>query len=344
MSHRSQDRRTALCAKAGRRWPTTRNAPRVDGSRDADAVVRYVSLVNRREDAGNAIDEFAAAIAAAGLGTPDILADGRIHRFRTADDKAGSRSGWYLLHLDRCAAGAFGSWKLGMTQTWSAKTEADQRIDFRAMIETARRQREAEQQEMWTRATYAAASLWPACSPAPYDHPYLAAKAIEPHVARVDDRNRLVLPIGDGSALTSLQFISADGTKRFQTGGRISGCWCPIQGDGRDGPILIGEGFATVATMVEVTGSPGVVAFNAGNLLPVAKAVRRLNPHADIILLGDDDRWAEGNPGRAKARAAALEIGAKVLLPDFTGMDLDAKPTDWNDWYRLAREAGKVAR
>ncbi len=293
-----------------------------------------------------AIADFAAAIAAAGLGAPDIIADGRIHRFRTDDDKAGSRSGWYVLHLDRHPAGVFGSWKLSFTQTWSAKTEAGSAplIDFRAMIATARRQRDAEQQATWTRAAYTAASIWPACPPAPGDHPYLLAKAIKPHVARVDSNNRLVLPIGDGSALTSLQFIAANGAKRFQTEGRISGCWCPIEGDGRQGPILIGEGFATVATMTEVTGSPSVVAFNANNLLPVSKAIRRLNPHADIIVIGDDDRWTDGNPGRTKARAAALEIGAKVLLPNFEDMDLESKPTDWNDWYRLARAAGRVAR
>jgi putative DNA primase/helicase len=291
-------------------------------------------------------DDFAAAIAAAGLGSPDIVADGRIHRFSTADDKAGSRSGWYLLHLDRHPAGAFGSWKLGFTQTWSAKAEADAAppVDFRAMIESARRQRDAEQQATWRASAYTAASVWSACSTAPVDHPYLLAKKIKPHLARVDASNRLVLPIGDGVKLTSLQFVAADGTKRFQTGGRIAGCWCPIEGDGRQGPILIGEGFATVATMVEVTGSPGVVAFNAGNLLPVSKTIRRLNPHADIIIVGDDDRWTEGNPGRTKARAAALEIGAKLLLPNFDGMDLDSNPTDWNDWYRIARAAGRVAR
>lgn len=289
------------------------------------------------------IDEFAAAIAAAGLGAPDIIADGRIHRFRTADDKAGKLSGWYLLHLDRCAAGAFGSWKLGLTQTWSAKTEADEKIDFRAMLEDARRQRDVEQQATHRDAAYTAAEIWSSCRRATPDHPYLLAKEIKPHIARVDSGNRLVLPIGDGSALTSLQFIGADGAKRFLSGGRISGCFFTLKGDGRRESILIGEGFATVATMTEVTGAPGVVAFNAGNLLPVAKTIRRIRPRAEIVVIGDNDQWTEGNPGRAKARAAALEIGAKLLLPNFEGMDLSDKPTDWNDWYRIARAAGRVA-
>ncbi len=303
-----------------------------------------MSAATSAPPAWHAVDDFAAAIAEAGLGNPDIIGDGHIHRFRTADDKAGARSGWYLLHLDRFAAGAFGSWKLGFTQTWSSKAEGVEKIDFRAMIETARRQLDAEQQATWKASAYTAASIWTACQPAPAAHPYLLKKEIGPHLARVDSTHRLVLPIGDGSALTSLQFIAADGAKRFLTGGRISGCWCPIEGDGRQGPILIGEGFATVATMVAVTGSPGIVAFNASNLLPVAKAIRRINPHAEIVILSDDDRWTEGNPGRTKARAAALEIGAKLLIPKFGDAGLDSRPTDWNDWYRLARAAGRVAR
>ena len=36
------------------------------------------------------------------------------------------------------------------------------------------------------------------------------------------------------------------------------------------GPVLIAEGYATAATLHEMTGMPAIVAFNAGNLLPVA--------------------------------------------------------------------------
>ena len=120
----------------------------------------------------------------------------------------------------------------------------------------------------------------------------------------------------------------------------MSGAWCPLPGT-KETPILIGEGFATVASLVKETGAPGIVAFNAGNLLPVAKSMRRLNPHAEIVICGDDDRWTEGNPGRTKARQAAVTIGAKLLLPDFTGLDLSTKPTDFNDLYRLRRQAAQ---
>jgi putative DNA primase/helicase len=78
-----------------------------------------------------------------------------------------------------------------------------------------------------------------------------------------------------------------------------------------------------------------VVAFNAGNLSAVAREIRARHPAAEIILAADNDQWTEANPGLTKAREAALEIRAKLLVPDFTGMDTSHKPSDWNDMRRL---------
>ncbi|MBK1720316.1 toprim domain-containing protein [Thiocystis violacea] len=293
-----------------------------------------------------AIDAFAEAIAAAGLGQPEIIADGKLHRFRTPDDKASKQSGWFCLHLDRLPAGAFGSWKTGESQTWCAKSREEQtpaeRADIRALMAEARRQHQVEREQQQRIAAIRAAGIWNRCGPAPADHPYLLAKAISAHGARLDRHGNLVIPATDGEILTTLQFIAPDGSKRFLSGGRIAGCWFGIQSR-KPAPILIGEGFATLATLHQETGAPAVIAFNATNLLPVAKAIRRLNPSDEILICGDDDQWTEGNPGRSKARAAALAIGAKVLMPDFSGLDLGSRPTDWNDWFRLQQAAGRGA-
>jgi putative DNA primase/helicase len=80
-----------------------------------------------------------------------------------------------------------------------------------------------------------------------------------------------------------------------------------------------------------------VAAFTAGNMMAAAKTMHLLKPDARIVICGDNDQWTEGNPGATKARAAAIAIKARLFLPDFTGLDLSAKPTDWNDWYRLTR-------
>ena len=64
------------------------------------------------------IEHFRFAIAAAGLEAPDCInPDGAIHRFST-NGKRSDDSGWYMLLTDGVAAGAFGCWREGLTQTW----------------------------------------------------------------------------------------------------------------------------------------------------------------------------------------------------------------------------------
>jgi putative DNA primase/helicase len=64
------------------------------------------------------IEHFRLAIAAAGMEAPDsINPDGKIHRFST-NGKRGDDSGWYMLHTNGIAAGAFGCWRQGVTCRW----------------------------------------------------------------------------------------------------------------------------------------------------------------------------------------------------------------------------------
>lgn len=293
-----------------------------------------------------AIDAFRAAIAAAGLGEPNIIPDGKIHRFRAVGDKAGKLSGWYVLHLDRLPAGVFGSWRLGYSETWSSKDRDEmtqqERADFRALIEQAKRQQQAERDQQHRAAAKKAARMWDYATPADPEHPYLLNKQIKPHGIRQQGVGLLV-PVMVAGRITSMQTIFPAGAKRFLSGGRISGGAYLIADAVTRPEILIAEGFATGATLHEEIGAAVWCAFNAINLMPVAREVRRLHPSAEIVIAGDDDQWTEGNPGRTKARAAALAIGARLLMPDFTGLDLSSKPTDWNDLYRLRRLAREAA-
>src|SRR5262249_1819426 len=72
------------------------------------------------------------------------------------------------------------------------------------------------------------------------------------------------------------------------------------------------------------------VAFNAGNLLPVAKGLREKRPDLQIVICADDDYLTPGNPGITKAREAAEAIGAKLAIPAF-GANRPEKFTDFND-------------
>lgn len=289
------------------------------------------------------VANFRRAMLTAGIGEPRrIIADGAIHRFRGDGDKPGRSNAWYVLHIDGKPAGAFGSWRTGETHTWTADQTDAHPGDLartRRLVEAARAQREAEARAQFAAAAHRARIMLEHSYSADPAHPYLTAKGIRPHGAR-QQGIALLIPVFAGGAIASVQTILHDGTKRFLRGGRMAGGYYRIDDETTRAEILVAEGFGTGATLHERTGATVYVAFNAGNLLPVARYVRALHPAAEIIVGGDNDQWTDGNPGVTKARAAALAIGARLLVPDFTGMDLARKPTDFNDWYSLRDAQG----
>jgi putative DNA primase/helicase len=284
---------------------------------------------------GEPVDQFRAAIQQAGLHPPEAIEpDGRLHRFASNGER-GDDAGWYVLHDDGVPAGAFGDWRSGTSETWRADIgrplSRQEETAHRARVERMRVEREVEHARRLAEARDTAGRIWRAASAAPDDHPYLAAKGIGAHGLRVHDE-ALVVPMRDGDELHSLQFIRPDGAKRFLGGGRASGCYFSI-GAPR-GVVFIVEGFATGASVYEVTGHAVAVAFNAGNLLSVATSLRRRFPELRLVVCADDDSGTEGNPGLTKARHAAAAVGATVAVPDF-GSKRPAGATDFNDLHRI---------
>ena len=283
------------------------------------------------------IEHFRLAIAAAGLEAPDsIHPDGAIHRFST-NGKRGDDSGWYMLHTDGTAAGAFGCWRAGLQSSWCAKSDIamtdTEREAHRQRIAAMKAQREADTQATQQQASQTAAALWQEAAPAPAAHEYLTRKRIKPHGAKFDG-HRLLIPLRDtAGTLHSLQTIAPDGEKRFMPGGRVKGCYHSI---GKPGSVLIVcEGYATGASIHETTGHAVAVAFNAGNLEAVALALRAKYPALKIIVAADDDHLTDGNPGMTKATAAAQAVRGLVAVPSFPAGRPD-KATDFNDLHQLA--------
>ncbi len=276
---------------------------------------------------------FAAAIAGAGLQPPDVIhADGVIHRF-SPTGKRSDTSAWYILHADGIAAGVFGCWRAGLTSTWCAKTDNDmsaaERSSHRERIRAMRAQREADEQQRQQCEADRARSRWLAadtrCS-----HPYLARKGIPAYGIRQDGDVLLVPLRCTAGLLHSLQTIDPDGNKRFR--GRMKGCY---HGIGRPaGVLVIAEGYATAASVHAATGHAVACAFNAGNLAPVAAALRAKYPDLPLVLAADDDHATEGNPGVTAATAAALAVGGYVVKPQFSAARLPGD-TDFNDLHHL---------
>ncbi|MBS1132518.1 MAG: hypothetical protein H6R16_3520 [Proteobacteria bacterium] len=266
-------------------------------------------------------DDFRKALVLAGLPMlkGELVADGVLHRYQVEGDKSGSKNGWYVLHTDAQPFGAFGSWKTGQSETWSPSsaetmTEAE-RSAMAARIAAAKLARDAEQAAVHTSARQRAQALWEKAKPADGTHAYLVRKGVPAYGIKLL-RQQLVVPLRDvDGTLHSLQFIGADGRKTFLTGGRKRGCYHAI---GRPAAALcICEGYATGATIYQATGNATAVAFDAGNLQPVAKALRQKFPRLTLVIAADNDTETPGNPGVTAAHAAARAVGGVLAVPKF---------------------------
>ena len=250
-----------------------------------------------------------------------LIADSVLHRVHVDGDKPGTKNGAYILHPDGNPAAFFMSYSTGIKGNWtlSGKSEPLTKA-IKAEIDRERQRRSVEQQARHEEAVKKAVYIWSRSIPV-INHKYLSKKHIKPYGARLYG-DALVIPIYDeNKRLVNLQFINADGIKRFLSGGRKKGCFSVIGKPDAVGLIQICEGWATGASLFEATGHFTVIALDAGNLKPVAQVIRRLYPNHEIIICGDND---ESGVGQEAARLAALACGGKYILPATIGHD-------WND-------------
>jgi putative DNA primase/helicase len=269
----------------------------------------------------------------------DLQADGKLHRCNV-EGRGGESDGAYLLHLDGFPAGGFENHKDGHGwENWRmnqdrAMSPEDEKV-YRAHVEAMRKEREAEDRKRKAEARERAKKIWEAAPPC-IEHPYLTKKGIKPFKVRLAPvgyhEGEIVVPLVDVSGKPqTLQFIGADGTKQFLPGGKKKGCYFSM---GKPADVLyISEGFATASSIHEATGKAVAVAFDAGNLQPVAQALRAKFPGLDLVICADDDYRTDGNPGLTKATEAAQAVNGRVVLPLF-GENRPEKATDFNDLHQ----------
>lgn len=211
---------------------------------------------------------------------------------------------------------------------------AVERQAFARRMQALRQQHDHEQRQRQAEAATAAAIRWAAARVAAV-HPYLNAKGVRAHGIRVESSSTLLVPVRDvAGTLRSLQSISADGEKRFVLGGRIKGCYHAIGKP--SGRLVVCEGYATGATIREDSGHAVAIAFNAGNLLPVALALRAKFPRIALVIAADDDWKTEGNPGLTAATEAARAVNGLLAVPNFEGLPRGDGDSDFNDLHSLA--------
>ncbi|ABX51823.1 domain of unknown function DUF1738 (plasmid) [Shewanella baltica OS195] len=136
----------------------------------------------------------------------------------------------------------------------------------------------------------------------------------------------ILIPAYDaqGNILTA-QTIQSNGTKMFPKGSSKTGAFHVVGGDlsalAKAPTLIIAEGYATADTVSEAAAQPVVSAFDASNMIAVAKSLREKYPDKPILIAGDDDAhlvMTEGkNVGRDKAIAAAEAVNGIAIFPIF---------------------------
>lgn len=276
--------------------------------------------------ADSLISQFLSAMRQTGF-EPDckIVADGKLHRFRDWLDKPGTKNGWYILYPDFPPAGAFGCWKRGISEKWSGSNLTTNRLISQKFISIEKAMAE-EHQKGRKKAT----EKWLKARPSNGNHGYLLSKHVKAHGARYLN-GALLVPVMDiAGQLHGLQCIYRDGSKRFTCGTEKRGNFFMI-GSPRGDVICIAEGFATAATIHEVTGHTVVVAFGTDNIQPVAINLRTAFTDYQLVFCADNDRRIEGNPGMTKAQQAAEAVSGLLVYPSFA--DQASCGSDFNDLF-----------
>lgn len=292
-----------------------------------------------------------------GLRPATPLVVGKRVRCEAENDKAPEKTGWYVIYEHLTSdhrtiyCGAYGDWRQGEKGSWQrikpkgGRLSAEDREVMKKRAEEGQRKAaEAEARKHRTAARRAAA-MWKKL-PEKGTSLYVERKRVVAFGLRYSKKSGAALVpmrrVKDGQ-LSGLQVlypqVQAD-TGRDKSywpyGLEKEGAAHIIGPDPEPGDVvLVCEGYATGASLHMATNLPTVVCFDAGNLLPVGKALRERYPGRQLLFCADDD-WKtviNGKPhntGRIRAENAATVTGGQVVLPVFDN-DREERWTDFND-------------
>ncbi len=300
------------------------------------------------------LDDVLGQFADYGLEPAQPLVFGKLTRCKTTQDKGKEKNGWYVVHEQRTEKGemlifgAFGDWRSGESQKIKVKAgrmSPEEREVMRARQEEAKRRAAEISANAARRAAKRAAGMFKRM-PEKGRSDYLDRKQIVGFGVRYAPRTgAFLVPMSNvRDEIVGLQVVFP--TKQEDTG-RDKSYW--PYGMSKEGafhligphpdpgePVLVCEGYATGASLHMATSLTVAVAFDAGNLLVVCKAMREHFAGCPLIICRDDD-WKTTkpngdawNPGEEKANNAALIVGGQVVAPIFSG-EREAKWTDFND-------------
>lgn len=251
----------------------------------------------------------------------------------------------------------------------SHKFSAEEAAAIRARHAADQKRVEAERLREAEKAARRAGGVWAkalTAEPAEGAADYLTRKGVENFGLRYTPSGSLVVPMADTAGkIHGLQFILPSHHPRRKKTGRDKEYWpTGLSKRGRfhligsptaAGVCLVAEGYATASTLHQATGLPVAVAFDAGNLLPVAQDLAKAYKRAKLLICADDDYiqkckacgqptevagescahcgqpHGQKNPGVAAAADAALAVSGAWVAPVFPADRGGKKLTDFND-------------
>jgi putative DNA primase/helicase len=267
------------------------------------------------------------------------------YRWRPSCEPKAKKSAWARLFEYRSPSGrvfitgSFG-WR-GDVHTVEASAQAWTPAERAEWLEQRRQAAAAAEKERAKDAETAAQKarrMWDERCRAEGSSEYLDRKKVRAFGVRFLYRGTVVVPLRDmEGTLHGLQYIGADGDKKFGSGTLKEGRFHLIGEISADKPLTFAEGYATAATVHMATGWPVVVCFDAGNLEPVIAQWRPLYPDLKFVIAADDDRHLLERLCERLAR-----VGVSVTPADFSKDAGGLRPMEWElpDGTKVALKAG----
>jgi len=325
-------------------------------------------------------DSVVQQLRAAGLIFPYLKITGKAVRCKVEGER--EKRGWYILHElmldggDLVIVGSFGIWRGNdkgaqkVTLERNALTD-EQQAALRQRLKDDQKRAEQERRAEANRAAEQADRVWRRLS-VTGDCDYLERKGVKAHGVKFTPSGAMAVPMMDVSGrVWGLQFIltRAKHAKRIARTERDKEYWPAgldkigkfhLLGGVPTWCVLLAEGYATAASLHEATGLPVAVTFDAGNLLPVARVLRKRYPGINILICADDDAFGKcqgckapvktgrlddlcpacGKPHRREntgcrdAATAALTVEGKWIKPEF--------PDDMQRWEQFCERGTKI--
>lgn len=234
-------------------------------------------------------------------------------------DGLSKKSGW---RIDQPNWSMWGDWVSG-----EKHFTKDSSISFEQIRKEQKEMRNAGR-SIQKSVALEALDFWENKSERHIDNGYFARKKVKAYNTGYSFPN-IYIPICDvHGKIWNMQRITPSGEKFFLKGGRIKGCMFRI--GGLSDTMIVCEGYATGATIHELTGLPVIVAFNAGNLINVCSALKKKHLKVSLWIAADND-ILKFNTGFKMAMKCHREYGCGVIVPQF--LNMNEKTKDFNDLY-----------